>query len=163
MTKDELLASIRRDRARLDALVESLDERQLVVRELDDGWAVKDVIAHITGWEQLCLKWIREDRRDAAWFTQESRDALNAAMHDEHSCGTLALTLAAARNSHNKVEALVESLDDARLAATPTWASGGDAATTGRTLGDVISSNSDEHYREHVEQIARWVATSEGA
>ena len=40
MTKAELLASIRRDRERLDALAGSLDERQLVVKELDDGWSV---------------------------------------------------------------------------------------------------------------------------
>ena len=133
------------------------------MKELNDGWSVKDVLAHITGWEQLCLKWIRENRRDEGPFTQETLDALNAAMHDEHSCGTLAVTLASARNSHDAMIAAVESLDDATLAATPSWAGGGtDAATTGRTLANIISSNSDEHYREHIEQIERWLEAEVG-
>ena len=121
------------------------------------------MLAHITGWEQLCLKWIREDRRDEGPFTQAKLDALNAALHDEHSCGTLAVTLASARNSHDAMAAVVEALDDAALAATPAWAAGGtDEATTGRTLAEIISSNSDEHYREHIEQIERWLATADG-
>jgi hypothetical protein len=59
--------------------------------------------------------------------------------------------------------AAAESLDDAALAASPAWGGGGtDAATTGRTLAEIISSNSDEHYREHIEQIERWLATTDG-
>ncbi|MEK7693088.1 MAG: ClbS/DfsB family four-helix bundle protein, partial [Chloroflexota bacterium] len=72
MTKAELLDAIRRDRATLDALVTSLSEAQMIAPELDAGWSVKDVLAHITAWEQLCLKWIREGRRDEGPFTQES-------------------------------------------------------------------------------------------
>ena len=144
MTKAELLENVRRDRERLDALIASLDERQLVVKELDDGWAVKDVLAHITGWEQLCLKWIRENRRDEGPFTEESLNALNAAMHDEHSCGTLAVTLASARNSHDAMIAAVESLDGATLAATPSWAPGRTLARSSvRTRMSITASTSN--------------------
>ncbi len=55
MTKDELLNSIRSERAILDALVSSLDDSAMSEPALADGRSVKDVLAHITVWEQLRL------------------------------------------------------------------------------------------------------------
>jgi hypothetical protein len=148
MTKSELLASIRRERATLDALVASLSEAQRIAPELDADWSVKDALAHISAWERLCLKWIREGRRDEGPFTQESIDAFNDGIYEGHRVHTLDDVLAESRESHAALLAMVEALMD-DLDAPPAWA-------PGRPLGAIISSNADEHYREHIEQILRW-------
>ena len=147
--KNELLAAIRRDRAALDALVASLSEAQLVAPELEAGWSAKDVLAHITAWERLCVKWIRERRREEGPFTQESLDALNKSIYDANKGRALDAILEESRRSYAAIAETVEALTD-DLDAAPVWA-------PGRLLGEIISSNSDEHYREHIEQIEAWL------
>ncbi len=149
MTKDELLASIKRDRATLDALVAPLDEAQMVAPALDGGWSVKDVLAHISAWEELCLKWLSAGRREEGPFTQETIDAFNQSVYDANRDRPLDVILEASRRSYESMAEAVAALTD-DLAAPPAWAPGG-------PLGQIISANADEHYREHAEQIRRWI------
>ncbi|MDE3096840.1 MAG: ClbS/DfsB family four-helix bundle protein [Chloroflexota bacterium] len=149
MTKDELIASIKRDRATLDALVAPLDEAQMTAPALDGGWSVKDVLAHISAWEELCLKWIRTGRREEGPFTQETIDAFNQSVYDVNRDRLLDAILEESRQSYESmVEAVAALTDD--LDATTAWAPGG-------PLGQIISANADEHYREHADQIRRWL------
>lgn len=155
MTKDELLANIRRERARLDTLVSSLSDAQMVAPELDADWSVKDVLAHISAWERLCVKWIREGRRDEEPLA--SIDAFNDGMYRAHREQTLDAIRAESRLSYEEIVQAVQTLN-ADLAAAPAWATDaftGAGATA--TLGQEISWNSDEHYREHIEQIEAWL------
>jgi hypothetical protein len=149
MTKSELLANIRRERAMLDALVSSLSEAEMIAPELDAGWSVKDALAHISAWERLCLRWIREGRREEGPFTQASIDAFNDGIYEGHRVHTLGDVLAESRESYAALVAMVEALTD-DLDAPPAWA-------PGRPLGEIISSNADEHYREHIGQIEAWL------
>jgi hypothetical protein len=157
MTKDELLANILRDRATLDALVGSIDEKEVLAPELDDGWSVKDVLAHITSWEQVCLKWMREGRRDEGPATRESIDAINRTLYDSHRELQLHAVLTESRRSYAEMVETVRALTG-DLDAAPRW--GSDESTAGAaaaTLGQEISANSDEHYREHIDQLQAWL------
>ena len=151
MTKAELIANIERDRARLDELLAGLDEACMIEPALEEGWSVKDALAHITSWEQLCLGWIREDARREGPFTPESINALNARIYAENRERPLADVLARSRQSSTEILAVAESLSDDALAAPPAWA-------PGRPLAEIISGNADDHYREHIEQISAWLA-----
>ena len=158
MTNEQLVASIRGERARLDALVSSLNDAQMVAPELDAGWSVKDVLAHISAWEQLCVKWIREGRREEGPFTQASIDAFNDSIYQANRERTLLEVREHARGSYEEMIATAEGVISG-LDAPPPWASDeftGGAATA--TLGQIISANSDEHYGEHIEQIRGWLA-----
>ena len=53
-----------------------------------------------------------------------------------------------------RLAAVVAALPDHAVATAPSWSP--------RTLAEIISANSDEHYREHVEQIERWLAEQGG-
>jgi len=154
MTKAELLAAIRRDRSALDEVVARVPEDGLTAPTLDARWSVKDVLAHISAWERLCLRWIREDARREGPFTQESLNTLNGRLHAEHRDDALGAVLERSRASSARILAKTEELSAEALAAAPAWA-------PGRPLAEVISSNSDEHYREHIEQIERWLARVE--
>ncbi|HNP86424.1 MAG TPA: ClbS/DfsB family four-helix bundle protein, partial [Kouleothrix sp.] len=53
-TKAELLERIRSSYAALNALVLQLSTAQLT-QPIDTTWSVKDMLAHITAWEQIML------------------------------------------------------------------------------------------------------------
>jgi uncharacterized protein (TIGR03083 family) len=147
MKKAELLEAIRRERAELNAIVARVGESGMTDPALDDGWSIKDVVAHITAWEQLCLLWVRTDERGEGRFTQKSLDAMNAKLHDENKDRSLDDVLADARRSYEEFVAMVEEQTDESLVTPPRWAD--------PPLGQVISSNSDDHYREHIDQLMR--------
>ncbi len=151
MTKDELIASIRRDRATLDALVASLDEAQMTTPALDGGWSVKDVLAHISAWEELCASWLDAAGRGETPDRPEVRnvDETNARVYAAAKDTPLALVLARSRTSYEAMLRAVEALSDADLA---------DEQRFGWPAWQMASGNSDEHYREHAAQIARWLS-----
>ncbi|MEX2247510.1 MAG: ClbS/DfsB family four-helix bundle protein [Dehalococcoidia bacterium] len=155
MTKSELIANIKRDRDAIEAVLARVGDARMTQPALEDGWSVKDIVAHITSWEQLCLIWVRTGHRGEGPFTPETLNALNAKMHAERANQPLPDVLAEATCSHAELLEMAEAQTGEALAAPPSW---GQA-----NLAQIISSNSDEHYREHAEQIARWLkATPQG-
>ncbi len=151
MHKEELLASIRRDRALLDALVASLSETQIVAPELEEGWSVKDAVTHISVWERRCAGWLEDVARGTTPERPEVRDVDAANARDYAAAKDLlwSTVLAESRASMQAVVRSIETLPEAELAdeerfGWPTW--------------QMASSNSDEHYREHIDQIQAWLA-----
>jgi hypothetical protein len=151
MTKSELLDAVRRDRATLDALVASLSEAQLVAPELDAGWSVKDALAHISIWEWRCAGWLEAVGRGETPERPEVQDVDGANARDYAAAKHQALreVLADSREAHAALLGSIDALPEADLAderrfGWPTW--------------QMASSNSDEHYREHVDQIEAWLA-----
>ena len=153
MTKVELLANIRRDGARFAELVAEMDDRHLTDPVLDDGWSVKDVIAHITAWSDLCVGWVQSGVRSEGPFDDASINAFNRRLYEQHRDDTLDDVYAASQAAFDAMQDVVEHLDPDAIDAPPPWA----REAAGPSLGQVISANSDEHYREHIEQIERWM------
>jgi hypothetical protein len=153
MNKDELLIAIKRDRTALDGLVERVPDNRMTEPALVGGWSVKDVLAHITAWEQLCLKWIKENKREElTWGGDNNQqvDTLNAKLYAENLDRPLKAVREQSKHSYDQMLAAVEWLSDQDLAAKPSWAPGAET-------WQIISANSDDHYREHIEQLARWL------
>ncbi|MBI5289587.1 MAG: ClbS/DfsB family four-helix bundle protein [Chloroflexi bacterium] len=158
MTKAELLASIKRDRTALDALLARVSDTRMTDPVLDAGWSVKDVLAHITAWEQLCLKWLRTGVREELTAGDEfgtQVNALNARLYAENRAHALDAVRAAYARSYDEIVTATEALSDDQLAEKPAWA-------PHASLWQIVSANSDEHYREHIEQISRWLASDAG-
>lgn len=155
MTKDELLAAIKRDRARLDELVGQVPEGRMADGALDGGWSVKDVLAHIAAWEQLCLKWIKENKREelGAGADDAAVNAVNLRLFEENRGRPLKDVREESRRSYEQMVAAVEWLSEADIAVEPAWA-------PGRPLWQIIDANSADHYREHIEQLSRWLDES---
>lgn len=151
MTNDELLAMIRRDYATLEALVGGLSDAQKTAPALDDGWSVKDALAHISAWERTAAGWLEAVERGESPERPEvaDTDATNARFHAAAQDRALALVLDESRASHAALVAVVERLSDAML---------NDKRPFGFRLWHVVDGNSAEHYREHIEQIEQWLA-----
>jgi hypothetical protein len=153
MNKDELLTAIKRDRDILDGLVARVPDGRMTEGAFEGGWSVKDVLAHISAWEQLCLKWIKENKREELTTGTDNDgqvDALNARLYAENRDRSLDDVRRASRHSYEQMLAAVGWLSDADIAVEPAWA-------PGRKLWQIIDANSADHYREHIEQLSRWL------
>jgi len=149
MTKHELLVRMRGERAALQSLVASIDAAALTQPALDDGHSVKDLLAHISLWERLCAKWLEAVARGETPDRPEVADvdATNARAHAAAQAAPLAAVLDESRRAHQALLDAVEALSAADLAdeqrfGWPTW--------------QLVRVNSDEHYREHIDQITAW-------
>ncbi len=151
MNKPELLDALARDWGELESLIASLDEATMLTPQLDDGWSVKDVLAHIAVWEARCASWLESVARGITPERPEVKDVDASNAHDYAAAkdATLASVLQQSRDAHAAMVHAVEALSEADLAdetrfGWPTW--------------QMASSNSDEHYREHIEQIRALLA-----
>ena len=150
MNKQELLDAIKDDWATLEALIASLDETRLTARELDAGWSVKDVLAHIATWEALCASWLESVAQGITPERSEVKDVdgTNARAYAEAKDASLATVRVRSHDAHGALVRSVEALSYGDLA---------DETRFGWPLWKMASSNSDDHYREHIEQIRAWL------
>jgi uncharacterized protein (TIGR03083 family) len=142
--KQELLHLIRTEHDALDATVAPLAVEQLTAPSLADGWSVKDVLAHITWWEQQMLLKLRGvhmelHREDEEWA--ETIKRVNAQVFEDLHARPLPDVLTAYGRSYAEVLAAVEALEEADLADLDLW--------------NHIACDSYEHYAEHLQDLRR--------
>jgi hypothetical protein len=155
VTRDALLAAIRRDRATLDALIASVPRERLIEPSLDGDRSAKDVLAHISAWEKICMALIKNKTPidpPEQGATRPSTDVINERIYEGSRGQPLDEVEAEARRSYADMLALVEGLSDEALAAPQ--------GADGPPVEQLISGNSDHHYREHIAQIERWLGGS---
>jgi DinB superfamily len=124
-----------------------LSEAELLEPGVTEAWSVKDIIAHVTTWEEEALKHMpvilaggRPPRYSA---TYGGIDAFNAVMTAQKSAFTLSEVLARQETVHQRLLALIESLPADQL--------GGKSPVRRRLRLDTYG-----HYPIHASAIRRW-------
>ena len=123
-----------------------------------DGWAVKDHLAHLAAWEQSLLALLDgRDRIEAMGLgaMKGDTDALNAAVWELHRDRSSEDAVAYFRDSHARLMATLESLDEAGF-ELPYFHY--QPAAKGEENSDLpvvewIAGNTYEHYLEHIDWI----------
>lgn len=164
-TKDELLATIDTDYTALLAQVNrfSLAEQQLP--GINGEWAVKDILTHLTAWEQLFLGWYQAGARGETPVTPapghtwgwKSLSELNQHIFSEHKDKSSAEAAQALAASHEQVVALIQSLGEEELFTPGRYGWLGKA-----TLEASIRANTYNHYRWATKLIRTWRPVSSG-
>ncbi|MEO9029122.1 MAG: DUF2087 domain-containing protein, partial [Ktedonobacteraceae bacterium] len=91
MDKRTLLNTISTEHARFETLVTPLSETQLCAAIFDEQWSIKDIMAHIAVWEQLCTCWLEEFLRGVTPQPSERLDnESNNRIYREHRDRSLA-------------------------------------------------------------------------
>ncbi|GLV55719.1 hypothetical protein KDH_25630 [Dictyobacter sp. S3.2.2.5] len=156
MDKTNLLNTIQTEYARLEALLTPLREAQICTPPSAGEWSIKDAMAHIAAWEQICTRWLDEVVRGITPRPVERTDmGSNDRIYRENRDRSLAEVQEFFRQAHQRfveqVEILVQTLSEEdlntphRFAWTRDW--------PGDTLVAVIADNSYEHYQDHEQQI----------
>jgi hypothetical protein len=155
-TKAQLITITDESYDRLQQEVAGLTDDEMRKPGVVHNWTVKDVLAHIAGWERMFTGWMdallrgeRPDRPEAideAWL-----DATNARLYEEsHDRSPEAVRIEAAE-WHEAIMALIERMSEADLFDPERFPLAG-----GRPIAPWVRGNADEHYDEHREQIAAW-------
>lgn len=156
-TKKELLKRIRDRHADMEELLASLSPAQMTAPELDEGWSVKDTLAHIAAWANMAIDLIDQYRRGEtpkAWTEQyslgegteeEQMHRLNALWFEQNRERELTLVLDDFRNSFMRMVETVESLSETEIFDPNAF-----PARKGRALFPLIAGDSYAHYEEHL-------------
>lgn len=73
--KDHILAALREQFGHWEELLASLSDEQITAPHFDLGWSIKDVIAHLWGWQQISIARMEGGLRDQepefpTWVTE---------------------------------------------------------------------------------------------
>jgi hypothetical protein len=157
-TKVDLLLEMRKAHNEMLAYLETLAPEQRTAPVLDDGWSVKDSLAHIAAWERMTVGWLQESLRGLAVkrYTPEFvepettgegnpvMDALNQHLFEQNRERSWDEVLTDFEAAHRNLYALVERMTDNDIfnPARFAWRRGSPAL-------DLLAGNSFDHYREH--------------
>jgi uncharacterized damage-inducible protein DinB len=154
-SKAGLLRHIAESRARLDDIVSPLSEPELT-EPGDEGWSVKDHLAHLAAWEESLLALLEGRDRDAALglppatLEAGNRDVdwVNARIFEQNQEKPLDQVLEEYRASHARVLAAIGRLSDADLLRP--YSSFQPGSEDERPVINWINGDTWEHDDEHL-------------
>ena len=156
-----LLGEVLRAHARLAMALADLTPDQLVQPGVVGDWSVKDILAHISFWEDRMVQDMRTARRGEtptplhaqgeSW--EEAIDRVNADQYEARRHAPLPAILAEHGARFGAVLALVAELDAGDLTEEAPL-----ARALGRPVLPAVAGDTYEHYQEHAEEIHAWLA-----
>jgi len=159
LARRELFQEIAVEREALNKLLKQIKARQMTLPGVTPGgWSVKDILAHVVGWQGRILKWHEAEQRGetpavpAPGLTWRDLKRFNEMIYQEHRRRSLKAVLLDYEVFHNRMIALIEATSDADLLVVgrfkwmgPTW-----------TLSDYCRAETASHYRWARKWIRRW-------
>lgn len=156
-SREELLREIREERAAFEAILAQVPEQRLLQPLLDGGWSVKDVLAHIAAWEELMVAWVeatlRGETPDRPVRGDNWVDKLNTSLYEKNKPMTLADVQWQFTTSYERAYETAMRLSSAELFESERF-----AWRAGSPLAVLVAANTCWHYREHREQLERFLA-----
>ena len=156
-TKAQLLEFIQQEHTRLKAQLARLNQQQMVQPGAQDDWSIKDMLAHITTWEQLMVEWLPKVLVDhnisilPPGSTWDDVDAFNAETYEKNQDRPLPEVLDEFEQSYQQALGATKKLaeDDLFNIILP-W-------VEERPLWLIVGANTYWHYREHREPLEVWI------
>lgn len=135
---------MRAEHARLEALLANFSDEELVQPGRFGEWSVKDMLAHITFWEQRLIAYVNGAKESLVQPDEDEQaaiDRINAEALATNRARPLAEVRAAFEESYRQTLALAESLSVEDLAD--------------EVLYNLLAGDTFEHYREHIEMLEK--------
>jgi len=149
MTKTQLLNKLEQAWAAFQASYAGLIDAQLTETGVTGDWSVKEILAHVTTWEEEALKYLplilQGDRPPRYSVMYGGVDAFNAQMTEEKRRLPLADILAQLAETHRRLVAYIESAPDEQF-------------TTDTRFRRRVRLDTYGHYPVHTEAIRAWRA-----
>ena len=111
--KNQLLSDSQKEYAALEQFLATLTPEQMVQPGALGEWSVKDTLAHLLEWQNMCLGWYAAGLRGenpptpAEGYKWSQLPALNQMIFEKYRHAVLEDILAKFRTSHQKVTELV--------------------------------------------------------
>ena len=158
MNKEKMIHEIQTERKRLEQTLEDITKQQMNTPGVIEDWTVKDLLAHITVWEQRMVAWLRQTVHGEvpemlpSGLTWDDLDQWNEETYQEHRHLDLGQVLADFESSYSEALIAVEEVSEEDLVEPDrfTW-------REGRPLWKMVAANTSWHYKEHEEGISAWL------
>jgi len=115
MNREQLLKKLDAAWAEIEASYEGLMESQLTKPGVAGDWSVKDILAHVTTWEEEALKYlplIIEGGKPPLYTTYGGLDAFNAQRAEQKRALALSEVLEQLEETHRRLIAYVQSVPE---------------------------------------------------
>jgi hypothetical protein len=153
VTPLDLLERTRSVRETLAVLWDGLTDEQMICRPgPQENWSVKDLVAHVTWWENFILERVSDLIDGKESQPAEHQDVLNGRAYEQHKDSPLADVLAAFDANWTRFEALITSLSGEQL-NTPAYYRTYD----GVALLPILAAGTFGHYPSHVADLRNYV------
>lgn len=156
ISKTELMERVQTSWTNWKALLASAPMEWYLESGVEEDWSLKDIVAHVAGWENLMAEWLEAVMRDetpVGWpRTNEAVDGINARLYAEYQAKPLADVMVMAANAHKRAVAAVTAVPESNLfdADKYDW-------RDGLPLWGIVGGNMFWHYEEHMESIQKWL------
>ena len=161
-TKAQMIDRIKNSRAPLDRLIAQMTDEQMLQPGVENKSSVKDLLAHITTWEQHLVRGLAaavKDRVPEVYVIDPSEpwepgglDAVNELIFTRNAQLPLQQVLSGFHSSLQDVLQAVNSLSYHDL-----FDPQGLAQVFGESTERVIGSDTFYHYPEHIQSISAWL------
>ena len=148
ISKEQLLSAMQKEHDKLTHLLTSLPPETLNQSSEDiENWAVKDVLAHVTAWEQMVLSWYQAGLRGeipelpAPGFNWRQIPALNQQIYEQHQMESYELVRQKFDASYEEILSTVNTLSSENLFTPELF-----AWTNKNTMGTYFVSATSSHY-----------------
>ena len=149
VNKDTLLNDIRKGYSDFDTLLSSLNEQQMLTPGGNDGWTIKDHIAHLISWQRRTLPMLQAVM-DNVELPDPTPDMTMDQINEQFYQRDVALPLDRVLAEHRAMQQLlfnaVQSMSEEDLNRPIPWLD--DRPVVGWVIG-----NTYEHYEEHTKYI----------
>ncbi len=123
-----------------------------------DGWSIKDLLAHLTEWEQMFLSWYREGKGGghpvlpAPGYKWNQTPELNHAIWSKHRKKSLKRVLGDFDASYDEILSVARDLAEKQLLKPGCY-----AWTGAIPLASYLGPNTCSHYRTACKILKRWL------
>jgi hypothetical protein len=158
LNKQVVLDRIRVERRRLENTLAELTADQMVEAGVVGEWSVKDVLAHLSDWEQRFMGWYKAGLRGeipeipAPGLSWHDLDVLNRQIYEKHRARDVDAVMAEFDRSYEQVSATVEGISEEDMFKVGRY-----AWLKEENLVGYILANTANHYRWAKTQIQRWI------
>lgn len=157
MTQDELFDQIEDERERLLEAIEGLPQEALLEAGVVGDWSIKDILAHLSGWEAELVKLLwnakQGEKPKGEYFTGAPIDEINARWHAASQDRPLESVVDDFRGVRKQVLRRLENFSDEELNDPRRY-----SWLKDRPLWMWIAEGTYKHDAEHGEQIRAWRA-----
>jgi uncharacterized damage-inducible protein DinB len=152
MEVDEVFDKIADSRQNLLAAISGLDKETISNAKIDKNWTIKDALAHIIAWDEVCLEPLRNFSRGEAFNVEpiKDHDSWNAQQLARRSGQPLDTILRDLTRVRLELLSVAQRLDDYhwKMELSLPWGNRG-------TVINMLSSLA-WHEEEHTKDILKW-------
>jgi len=156
-TKQELYEMIEFEREKLLQALDLLTDRQMELAGACEAWSVKDILSHLTDWEQRGLHWYRAGLKGEVQKTPDENynwrqlPALNHEIYLKYKDKALVDVRRDFKTSFEEMMTAIDGMTEEEL-----FIPGFYAWTGNSLLRDYVNANTASHYRWATKLIRRF-------